>query len=221
VTGLVSESLKIKNKLGGLFGRCFVSVKAHRYEIRRAIRKINHGISGDGTFEVLSFEQYGAYVVLLDQDLDLICDRGAIEAHHEQLAELPVIYRSVSALHEAPKADGRAIPRFIPHGGHIPVGGHGLDAIRLLGPHIQGDWLAARQVGMESVEEFGTEDGNAGGWTHGAHAHGAPVGNRGRRLKVRSGGPAWRQMSNERRNRKRASVSTRRCCISRWQRRVG
>ena len=46
---------------------------------------------GGGTFEVLSLEKNRAYVILLNQDLDLIGDGGAIKAHHKQLAELSVI----------------------------------------------------------------------------------------------------------------------------------
>lgn len=38
-------------------------------------------------------------MILLDQGPDLVSDRSAIKAHHEQLAELPGIYRSACGFH--------------------------------------------------------------------------------------------------------------------------
>lgn len=46
------------------------------------------------TFQVLSRQQNRAHKILLDQDADLIRHRGAIKAHHKQLAELSVMYAS-------------------------------------------------------------------------------------------------------------------------------
>ena len=54
-------------------------------------------VKRDGTFEILGLEEYRAYVILLNQFFNLVCDGCAIKAHHKELAELSVIYMSVLA----------------------------------------------------------------------------------------------------------------------------
>ena len=42
------------------------------------------------TFEVFLGEENGANMVIFNQGLDLVIDRGAVEAHHEELAHLSI-----------------------------------------------------------------------------------------------------------------------------------
>jgi len=46
------------------------------------------------TFQVLRCQENRAYVIDLDEGLDLIVDGGAIKAHHKKLTELPTLYVS-------------------------------------------------------------------------------------------------------------------------------
>jgi pyruvate/2-oxoglutarate dehydrogenase complex dihydrolipoamide dehydrogenase (E3) component len=42
------------------------------------------------TFEVFGREKNGANMVIFDQRLDLVIDSRAVEAHHEELAQLSI-----------------------------------------------------------------------------------------------------------------------------------
>lgn len=92
MTRTAREGLQFKYKLSSLLGSCRSSmlVKEHTIERSKHMASRYRG----STFEVLSLEKNRAYVILLDQGPDLVSDRSAIKAHHEQLAELPGLYRS-------------------------------------------------------------------------------------------------------------------------------
>jgi hypothetical protein len=51
-------------------------------------------IYNESTFEVFGCQQDRAHMVVLDQDSDLVGYGGPIKAHHKQLTELPVLYKS-------------------------------------------------------------------------------------------------------------------------------
>lgn len=84
---LMSYLLKLEHQICCLFGSCYftkVSPRWSRCAKASAIATLDN--DWESTFQILSFEKYRAYVILLNQNLDLVRHRSSIKAHHKQLA---------------------------------------------------------------------------------------------------------------------------------------
>lgn len=93
MTSSTSNSLQFNSKLGCLLGSCCI-INVSRWSHDEQSKHVAWECRGS-TFEVLSLEKNRAYVILLNESPHLLSDRSAIKPHHEQLAELSGIYRSV------------------------------------------------------------------------------------------------------------------------------
>ena len=77
MTCIVSKRLKVKHELSRL---------SRSYEVSAS----SSFVYSKSTFEVFGRQQDRANAGVLDQDTDLLRDGSSVEAHHKQLAQLPV-----------------------------------------------------------------------------------------------------------------------------------